>query len=130
MTPKNENARGEAGVHVSIGGQAEATYQSKHTQSSTAPDVLESKSTATEVQLAKTLALLRIGPKTTIQLRDHGIMMPAPRIHHLRHVDGHTIASESVTLYDANGFRHSKCARYHLVREAPQQIELPGVPHE
>jgi hypothetical protein len=88
-------------------------------KSSTAPDILESKSTATEVQLAKTMALLRTGPKTTIQLRDHGIMMPAPRIHHLRHVDGHTITVELVTLYDANGFRHSKCARYHLAAEAP-----------
>lgn len=81
-------------------------------------NILESKSTSTEVQLAKALVLLRTGPKTTMELREHGIMMPAARIHHLRHVEGHTISSQWVTLYDANGFQHSKCARYHLDAEA------------
>lgn len=81
-------------------------------------DILASKSTSTEVQLAKVLALLRMGPQTTIQLREHGIMMPASRIHHLRHVEGHQISSELLTLHDSNGFRHSKCARYHLQAEA------------
>jgi hypothetical protein len=87
--------------------------------STTVDDVLASKSTTTEIQLAKLLALLRSGPKTTIQLRDHGIMMPAARVHYLRHVDGHQITSQLVTLFDANGFRHAKCARYYLEGEAP-----------
>ena len=126
MTHEKNKAREEAGSDVAAGGQAEATsenmLQVNHSASATAStveDVLTSKSTSTEVQLAKALALLRKGPQTTIQLREHGIMMPAARIHHLRHVDGHTISSQLMTLYDTNGFRHSKCAQYHLEAEAP-----------
>jgi hypothetical protein len=83
-----------------------------------ATDILTNRSTATEVQLKKILVLLRQGPKTTIDLRNHGIMMPAARIFYLKNECEHVITSESVTLYDANGFRHSKCARYHLIAEA------------
>lgn len=129
IRPANENARGKAGIHVAEVG-AEATFENvQHTNDialapgGTVKDVLESKSTATEIQLAKVLSLLRIGPQTTIQLRDAGIMMPASRIHHLRHVDGHQISCELLTLHDANGFRHSKCARYHLDAEAPAKGE-------
>jgi len=86
--------------------------------SSKVADILCNKSTSTEVQLEKIMALLRQGPKTTIDLRNQGIMMPAARVHQLKHECNHTITSEWVTLYDANGFRHSKCARYHLVAEA------------
>ena len=87
-------------------------------KSSTDAAIIASKSTATEAQELKTLALLRQGPKTTIQLRSYGILMPAARIHKLRHVDGHQIESELIHLYDEYGFRHSKCAKYHLVAEA------------
>lgn len=81
-------------------------------------DILDNKSTATEVQLKKLMALLQSGPNTTMQLREHGIMMPASRIHRLRHKDRHQIEKDLVTLYDSNGFCHSKCALYFLVAEA------------
>ncbi|WP_035627062.1 helix-turn-helix domain-containing protein [Herminiimonas sp. CN] len=87
------------------------------------PDILSNKSTATEVQLEKVLVLLRQGPKTTIDLRNHGIMMPASRIFQLKNECSHVITSESVTLYDINGFRHSKCARYHLIAEAGAEAQ-------
>ena len=122
MAPKKQNAS-RGGAKVDRAGGPNATRQNKVFRNDSASgaekDIIANKSTATEVQLEKAIALLRTGPKTTIQLRDHGIMMPAARIHHLRHVDGHKIASESVTLYDANGYRHRKCARYLLVEEAP-----------
>lgn len=124
MTQK-EKATVQGGFSNVVGGHAQSTCETKqhanHTVrivESTVADVLDSKSTSTEIQLAKVMKLLRSGPKTTIQLRDHGIMMPAARIHHLRHVEGHTIVSENVTLFDGNGFRHSKCARYRLVEGA------------
>jgi hypothetical protein len=129
MTPTKTNARGEAGVLVE-GWQANTTNQSRQQQSSIDSVVLKSKSTATEIQLDKAVLLLRQGPKTTIDLRNHGIMMPAARVFQLKNERGHTITSEMVTLYDENGFRHVKCARYHLIHEAPQQHELPGVSHE
>lgn len=123
---KNARLVQESGVSVAGGVQADAALESGHKQdhsaspcADSAKDVLTNKSTSTEIQLEKLLVLLRTGPKTTIQLRDNGIMMPAAQIHHLRHVDGHTISAQLVTLYDANGFRHSKCARYHLEAEAP-----------
>lgn len=116
---KKEKATGQGGFSNVVGGQAETTCQSRRAQSSTVADVLKSKSTATEVQLEKAMALLRQGPKTTIELREHGIMMPAARIFQLKNERNHTIISELVTLFDANGYRHSKCARYSLVAEAP-----------
>lgn len=114
-----EKATGQGGSSNVAGGQAKTTYQIRQAESSTVAEILKSKSTATEVQLEKAMALLRQGPKTTIELREHGIMMPAARIFQLKNECNHTIISELVTLYDANGYRHSKCARYSLVAEAP-----------
>jgi hypothetical protein len=112
MTEK-ENGSPEATVCNVVGVQAETTEQTKSSTS-----VIYSKSTETSVQLAKALALLKQRPHTTMELRDRGIMMPAARIHQLRHQYGHDIVTENVTLYDTNGFRHHKCARYRLILAA------------
>src|SRR5450830_1463512 len=77
--------------------------------------LLANRSTATEVQLAKVLALLRQGPKTTMELREHSILMPAARVFQLKQEGGYTITTELLPLFDAQGVRHSKCARYHLI---------------
>jgi hypothetical protein len=118
------------GSHVAKLGN-EATIQNKFQANDNAsatsrkePDVLASKSTVAEVQRKKILALLRQGPKTTLELREHGCLMPATRIFELKNQDGYTITSELISLYDAYGFRHSKCARYHLVDV------VAGVGHE
>jgi hypothetical protein len=81
-------------------------------------EILGSKSTTTEVQLAKVLTLLRQGPKTTMELRDHGIMMPAARVFQLKRERRYAITTELLTLFDAQGIRHAKCARYHLTDDA------------
>lgn len=117
MAPTKNNASGKAGVIVA-GLQAKATKEKLQPKSSTDAGILASTSTSTEVQLKKVMALLRQGPKTTIELRNAGIMQPASRVWQLKNERNHTITSEWVTLYDSNGFLHSKCARYHLVADA------------
>jgi hypothetical protein len=116
----NDNARNEAGADVDQAGGLEMTYQTRQEQCSTDSTVLKSRSTNTEAQRAKLLASLRVGPQTTIQLRERGIMMPATRVFELKKL-GHVITSELITQYDHNGFLHPKCARYHLVQDATNQ---------
>src|SRR5476649_977231 len=111
---KKKNA-GKAGAHVDLAGGLEATNKNVQLQFNTDDGVLNSKSTATEIQLAKLLALLRQSPKTTIELRQHGIMMPAARVFQLKYELNHVITTEFLPLYDAQGIRHRKCARYHLI---------------
>lgn len=112
------NASIAAGAQVDQAGGLEATHQSTPRQSITDAAALASTSTATDAQLAKLLALLRQGPKTTMELREHSIMMPAARVFQLKRERGHIITTELLPLYDRQGVRHSKCARYHLVAEA------------
>lgn len=76
--PKKNKARKEAGSDVAAGGQAKATFENvrhkHHSASSSAgteKGILASKSIGTKAQLAKVLALLRTGLKTTIELRAH-----------------------------------------------------------
>lgn len=116
--PRKDNAHGEVGVNV-VGGEA-STNQSRHAQSSIDADILRSKSTSREAQKAKLIVLLRSGPKTTIELRDQGLMMPAARVFDLKS-DGYVITSTLLPLYDSNGFRHAKCAKYSLISEPEQQ---------
>lgn len=80
-------------------------------------DIISSKSTATAAQCAKLIALLQHGPQTTIQLRNHGIMMPAARVFNLKQA-GHVIQTELIDQYDGNGFLHARCARYRLIELA------------
>jgi hypothetical protein len=76
------------------------------------------------VQVAKVLALLRQGPKTTIELRRHSILMPATRVFELKRAHDFIITTELVSLYDDEGVRHRKCARYHLIECTPAQGSL------
>jgi hypothetical protein len=96
------------------------TNNSPTLSSCTVEDILANKSTVAIVQRKKIMTLLRHGPKTTLELREHGCLMPATRIFELKHQDGHIITSELIPLFDAYGYKHSKCARYHLVEEAAE----------
>lgn len=122
---RNENARVEAGVPVE-GWQAKSTNQNRHEEFNT--DVLKSKSTSTETQLKKLVALLRTGPQTTYSLRANGIAQAA-RIWDLRQ-EGYVVATELVTAFDSDGFMHARVAMYTLLQEPPQQTDLPGVANE
>jgi hypothetical protein len=124
--PKKQNARAKPGACIDPAGGQESINQNSTTdsQSTTAGQILANKSTSTEVQLDKLLALLRSGPKTTVELRQHAIMMPAARVFQLRHEQNRTINTELVSLYDTEGVWHRKCARYHLVEQVPAQASF------
>jgi hypothetical protein len=117
MSSKMQNAGIAAGANVDLAGGPDSTPKS-----STDSAILDNKSTATEIQLAKVLALLRQGPKTTIELRQNGIMMPAARVFSLKRDFKRNITTELLALYDAEGIRHSKCARYHLVEDVASEV--------
>lgn len=120
---QKRSAPGEGGAGFDRAGGRESANQIKSTvaEFSTGPEILDSKSTAIEIQLAKVVALLRQGPKTTIQLRSRGIMMPAARVFQLKKQHGLNISTELVTLYDHEGVRHRNCARYHLVEGTSEE---------
>lgn len=122
MPSKTQNAGIAAGANVDLAGGPDLIFQTTEAQSSIDSAVLANKSTAIEVQLAKVLALLRQGPKTTIELRQQAVMMPAARVHTLKHEYGHNIRTELLALYDAEGIRHSKCARYHLIANGANEV--------
>jgi uncharacterized protein YbcC (UPF0753/DUF2309 family) len=122
MTDRKRNARTKSGARVDLAGELESTNQNAQQQSSIDSAILANKSTATEVQIAKVLALLRQGPKTTIELRQHGIMMPAARVFTLKRDFKQNITTELLALYDAEGIRHSKCAKYHLVPDTASEV--------
>lgn len=76
----------------------------------------ESKSTATEVQMAKLLARLRSRPHHTYELRQCGISHPAGRVLNLVE-RGFLIESARVTSVDSDGFTHRGVALYSLIAE-------------
>lgn len=119
---QKQNASPEEDVNVDQAGGLESTNQNTQAQSSIDSAILANKSTAIEVQLQKVLALLRQGPKTTIELRQNGIMMPAARVFSLKRDFKQNITTELLALYDAEGIRHSKCARYHLMADAASEV--------
>ena len=125
---KQKKARSKPGSRVNLAGGLDSTKKKAPRKSITDPKILSSKSASTEVQLAKVITLLRQGPKTTIELRRHGVMMPAARIFQLKREHHHKILTELVALYDDQGVRHRKCARYHFVEQAPDQgaLDLGG----
>jgi hypothetical protein len=108
----NAPGAGRAAVNQAVG--AGEANQNMHAQFTIDAEILGSKSTSTEVQLAKVLTLLRQGPKTTMELREHGIVMPAARVFQLKRERNYSITTELLPLFDAQGIRHAKCARYHL----------------
>jgi hypothetical protein len=115
LPKQNAPGEGRAGVDGAGGLGSTKKVGSVIGKFSTGPEILANKSTAIDVQLAKLVALLRQGPKTTIQLRSHGIMMPAARVFQLKRDHGLDVFTELVTLYDHEGILHQRCARYHLV---------------
>jgi len=76
------------------------------------------KSTLTEAQYERILAMLRTGEKSTIDFRRVGIMAPAARIKELNARAGCYIPTVALRdVYDDQGFRHSRVAFYELVNE-------------
>jgi hypothetical protein len=104
------------GAHVDLAGGLESTNQNTQVQSSTDLDILKSRSTSTEAQRDKLLALLRINPQTTYSLRKHGLAQCAARVFGLRK-EGFTILTDKVTAIDSDGFSHVGVARYRLTAE-------------
>lgn len=82
----------------------------------------ESMSTATEVQLAKLRARLRIRPHHTHELRQCGISHPAGRVLDLIEM-GYVVESARVTTVDSDGFTHRGVALYTLLSEP--DVERP-----
>ncbi len=79
---------------------------------------LNSKSTATEAQYQRITAMLRTGPKNTLELRRGGVMMPAARIKEMNERRGFTIPRvDLVNLWDEWGFKHARIAVYALHAE-------------
>jgi hypothetical protein len=117
----NKNTASVDGI-IASGLALEAANQNRQTQSCNDSAALQSRSTSTEAQRAKLLAMLQQKPQTTIELRDSGIMMPAARVFDLKRM-GHIIESESVTQFDDNGFLHPRCARYHLIELAGIEVQ-------
>lgn len=69
------------------------------------------------MQREQVLSLLRHGPKTTFELRNHGICQPASRVKELR-MAGHridTVLTDSTP--DHRGLSHHNVAKYVLVQE-------------
>lgn len=75
-----------------------------------------SRSTATEAQLAKLIALLRQGSRHTHELRRLGISHPAGRVRDLKG-RGFQIDSSRCVTVDSDGFTHRQVARYSLLAE-------------
>lgn len=140
---QKENATCEGSAFDVSGGQAETAFQNdqqaNHTpipepvanadQAEVEAKAKRSRSTSTEAQIAKLLAFLREGPKTTHFLRAHGISHPAGRVLDLRD-DGYEILTQRVKTIDDNGYPHINAAQYVLLMEPPQQMPLPGVSNE
>lgn len=114
--PKKRNARTKPGARVDLAGGLESTNQKVHQEHTTNPDILKSRSTSSEVQRDKLIALLRIGPQTTYSLRKHGLAQCAARVFGLRK-EGFTIITEKVTAIDSDGFTHGGVARYSMTAE-------------
>ena len=79
-----------------------------------------SKSTATEAQIERLIALLRHAPRHTHELRCMGISHPAGRVLDLVK-RGYHVASDRVTTVDGDGFTHVGVARYSLISEPEVQ---------
>lgn len=66
-----------------------------------------------KAQRRKVLAMLRRRERTTLELRQAGILMPAARVFELR-AAGHAITTSRVSRIDADGYRHANVAMYSL----------------
>ncbi|WP_322614994.1 helix-turn-helix domain-containing protein [Pseudomonas sp. BIC9C] len=72
------------------------------------------RNTSEAAQVARVLAALLAGPKTTFELRhDYNVLHPAGRVKTLR-ARGCTILTDRVSAVDREGNRHSGIGRYVL----------------
>jgi len=74
------------------------------------------KSTASEAQRRRILDALRVGPKTSYDLRRLGCYQSAARVLELRR-QGYHIDTHPVTLIDRDGYAHPRAALYSLEGE-------------
>lgn len=86
-------------------------------QNQTLPRKFSAKSTASEAQRERIIAALRIGPKTSYDLRRLGCYQAPARIKELRDRFGFNIITDRVTLYDRDGYAHPRAALYTLISE-------------
>lgn len=85
-------------------------------QEASKPSQYTLRSTATEAQRMRILEALRVGPRTSYDLRRMGCYQCPARVLELRRM-GYQIHTERVTLYDRDGYAHRGAARYTLVYE-------------
>ncbi|WP_234263081.1 helix-turn-helix domain-containing protein [Hydrogenophaga sp. NFH-34] len=74
------------------------------------------KSTSGAAQRQRILEALRVGPKTSFDLRKLGVYQHSVRIFELREA-GFDIETARVTIVDHDGFEHRGCALYALTGE-------------
>lgn len=77
---------------------------------------INSRSTATEAQIAKLITLVKRRPHHTHELRMMGISHPAGRVFDLEK-RGYTLERTRVTTVDSDGFEHVRVALYSLIGE-------------
>jgi hypothetical protein len=75
--------------------------------------ISDGRSSATEVQRARVLVLLKSSPQTTYSLRAKGLSHCAARIMELRK-RGYNIVTNRVTAIDSDGYHHVGVAMYSL----------------
>ncbi|MDV2116473.1 helix-turn-helix domain-containing protein [Alcaligenes faecalis] len=90
-------------------------------------NTIESRSTTTQAQRARLIALLRTAPRHTHELRANGISHPAGRVQDLLKMGFEIKSSRTVTV-DSDGFAHYSVAMYVLISEP--NFSKAGVDHE
>lgn len=83
---------------------------------------LRGRSTDTAAQEERILAALRLGPKTTDDLRQLGIYQTSARIWGLRK-QGYEIDTTLFDGYAADGYSHARMARYTLKAEPAESAD-------
>ncbi|MBT9462542.1 helix-turn-helix domain-containing protein [Hydrogenophaga sp.] len=109
------------------GGQAGGFQGNKKTDNAKC----SAKSTTAEAQRQRILDALRTGPKTSYELRRLGAYSCAARVKELRDRFGYVIRTERVTLWDQDGFEHTRSALYVLdtepkLRKQPRHVIRTG----
>lgn len=84
-------------------------------------DPISSRSAATEAQIQKLLALLRLAPRHTHELRALGVSHPAGRVLDLQK-RGYSLSSTRVTTVDSDGYSHAGVAMYSLDAEPEEDF--------
>lgn len=74
-------------------------------------------STATEEQRRRIIAMLRTGPRSTLDFRRVGIMQSQTRVHELRRKGYDLPTVARLTIADDEGYLHNGVALYELLGE-------------